>query len=289
MRRAIGIGDPRLKWHRPLPPRHFAVSTRARIEGLGRQNQLRLPGPDQIDIDLGQKFGVEQRAVFGAAGIVDRIARAEVVEAVRHARMLASRQQKRVDQPFPRNRRPFDAIKLGIDKADIERRVVDHQRRIANELQKFLDHLREQRFVGEELAGKTMHGECFSRHVALGIEMPMKGLAGRHPVENLDTADFNQPVAAQRVEARGFGIENDFAHQLQAAGNDEEVMTNQDRRCGILTASLRMSRIRARTGSRPCEVSTTKSARLRFSASGSCRARMASSFSLVILSRARMR
>ena len=41
-----------------------------------------------------------------------------------------------------------------------------------------------------------------------------------------------------------------------------------------------MSRIRARTGSSPCEVSTTKSARLRFSASGSCRARMASSFSL---------
>ena len=40
-----------------------------------------------------------------------------------------------------------------------------------------------------------------------------------------------------------------------------------------------MSRIRARTGSRPCEVSTTKSARLRFSASGNCRARMASSFS----------
>ena len=67
-----------------------------------------------------------------------------------------------------------------------------------------------------------MHGEGFRRHVALGIEMPMKGLAGRHPVQNLDAADFNQPVAAQRVEAGGFGIENDFAHQLQAAGNDEK-------------------------------------------------------------------
>ena len=66
-------------------------------------------------------------------------------------------------------------------------------------------------------------------------------------------------------------------------------MANQDRRRGILTASSRMSRIRARTGSRPCEVSTTKCARLRFSASGSCRARMASSFSAVMLSRARIR
>ena len=58
-----------------------------------------------------------------------------------------------------------------------------------------------------------MHGEGFRRHVAFGIEMPMKGLPGRHAVENLDTADFNQPVAAQRVEAGGFGIENDFAHE----------------------------------------------------------------------------
>ncbi len=89
---------------------------------------------------------------------------------------------------------------------------MDHQRRIAYELQKFLDHLGEERLVGEELPGKTMHGKRFSRHVALGIEIPMKGLAGRHPVENLDAADFNQPVAAQRVEARGSGIENDFAH-----------------------------------------------------------------------------
>ncbi len=42
-----------------------------------------------------------------------------------------------------------------------------------------------------------------------------------------------------------------------------------------------MSRICARTGSNPREVSTTKSARLRFSASGICRARMASAFSCV--------
>jgi hypothetical protein len=42
--------------------------------------------------------------------------------------------------------------------------------------------------------------------------MPMKGLAGRHAVENLDTADFDQPVTAQRIKAGGLGIENDFTH-----------------------------------------------------------------------------
>ena len=44
--------------------------------------------------------------------------------------------------------------------------------------------------------------------------MPVKDLAGRHAVEDLDTADLDQPVAAQRVEAGGFGVENDFAHGI---------------------------------------------------------------------------
>ncbi|MFK4654323.1 hypothetical protein ABIF97_004257 [Bradyrhizobium japonicum] len=31
-------------------------------------------------------------------------------------------------------------------------------------------------------------------------------------VEDLDTADFDQAIASERIEAGGFGIENDFAH-----------------------------------------------------------------------------
>src|ERR1700704_4289167 len=52
------------------------------------------------------------------------------------------------------------------------------------------------RLVGEELAGQAMHIEGFGRHVALGIDMPVKGLPGRHAVEYLDAADFDQPVTA---------------------------------------------------------------------------------------------
>jgi hypothetical protein len=59
-----------------------------------------------------------------------------------------------------------------------------------------------------------MHIEGFGRHVALGIDMPVKGLPGRHAVEYLDAADFDQPVTAQRIETGGFGIENDFAHEF---------------------------------------------------------------------------
>src|SRR5438874_651945 len=83
-----------------------------------------------------QKLGIEQRAVFGAAGIVDRIARAQIVKTVRHAGMLAPRQQQRVDQPVTGDWRPFDAVEFGVDEADIERGVVNYQRRIGDELQK---------------------------------------------------------------------------------------------------------------------------------------------------------
>ena len=127
--------------------------------------------------------------------------------------MLAPRQQQRIDQPVARDLRPLDTVELGIDEADIERCVVDHQRRVGDEFEELFDDMGKQRLVGEEFAGKTVHGEGFRRHVALGIDVPMKGLPRRHAVENLDAADLDQPVAAQRIEARGFGIENDFAHQ----------------------------------------------------------------------------
>ncbi len=69
--------------------------------------------------------------------------------------------------------------------------------------------------LGQELGRQAVHGERFRRHVAFGIDVDVKGLARRHAVEDLDAADFDQPVAAQRIEASGFGIENDFAHDVK--------------------------------------------------------------------------
>ena len=38
-------------------------------------------------------------------------------------------------------------------------------------------------------------------------------MAGRHPIEDLDTADLDQAVPAEGIEAGGFSIENDFPHE----------------------------------------------------------------------------
>ena len=89
---------------------------------------------------------------------------------------------------------------------------MDDERRIADEFQELLDHFREQRLAGEKLAGQAVDGKRFRRHIALGIDVAVESLPRRHAVVDLDAADLDQPVAAQRIEASGFGIENDFAH-----------------------------------------------------------------------------
>ena len=66
--------------------------------GPHREVEADLPAADQLDIDLGQDLGVEERAVLGAPGIVDAIARAERIEIVRRTRMLAPGHAERVDR-----------------------------------------------------------------------------------------------------------------------------------------------------------------------------------------------
>ena len=89
---------------------------------------------------------------------------------------------------------------------------MDDQRRIRDEFEEIVDHFGEQRLGAKELGGEPMHGEGFRRHLALGIDVAVEGLPGRHAVEHLDTADLDQPIAAQGIKASRFGIEDDFAH-----------------------------------------------------------------------------
>ena len=46
----------------------------------------------------------------------------------------------------------------------------------------------------------------------------MKHFPGGKAIEQLDTADLDQPIALERIEASGFGIEHDFAHHISHTG-----------------------------------------------------------------------
>src|SRR4051812_25851627 len=52
MREPVFFGNPRRERRLTLPLRHLAKPARPHLTGLGCQDQLRLPRPDQIDIDL---------------------------------------------------------------------------------------------------------------------------------------------------------------------------------------------------------------------------------------------
>lgn len=65
--------------------------------------------------------------MLGAAGIVDGVARTQIVKPVRHAGMLAARQRQGIDQTIARDRRSRHLAKFGIDETDIERRIVNDQ------------------------------------------------------------------------------------------------------------------------------------------------------------------
>ena len=43
----------------------------------------------------------------------------------------------------------------------------------------------------------------------------MECLPRWHAIKNLDTADFDQAVAAQGIEAGGFSVKDDFARDLR--------------------------------------------------------------------------
>src|SRR5690606_5443793 len=66
---------------------------------------------------------------------------------------------------------------------------------------------------GQELGGKPVHGQRLGVAVAVGVEVQMKVIAREAAIDHLDAGHFDDAVALRRIQARGFGIENDLAHE----------------------------------------------------------------------------
>src|SRR5690606_22495797 len=72
--------------------------------------------------------------------------------------------------------------------------------------------LGEQRLAGQELEAQLVHRVSLLGHVALGIDIAVEQRARGHAVDQLDAGDLAEAVAGGRIEAGGFGIEDDLAH-----------------------------------------------------------------------------
>src|SRR4051794_5696209 len=244
--------------------------------GVGHQPKADLTAAGQLDINLGEQLSVEQCAVLHALAAVDSEAHAQGVEAVLGPRMPGPGEHQRVDHSAQRHARSAAALELEIEEAEVEARIMRDQRRILDEVEQLLGLVREARLVGEENGGEAVDRFRLARHRSLGVEVSVEMAAGLDPVEHFDAADLDHPVAAGRIETGGLGIEDDFPHRRIYPPEPSP-------------RQARMSRTWRSVVDRSRPVSTTKSARLRFSSSGICRERIDASFSEVMLRRARTR
>ena len=156
--------------------------------------------------------------MLGASGVVDTVAQAKIIEPIGPRRMLAPREQQGVDHPFAADHRLGGALELGIEEAEIERGVVRHQRRFADEGEELVGDFGEQRLVLQELGGEAVNLERGSRHLALRIDVAVEALAGGNLVVELDAADLDEPVALVGIEPRRLGVQHDFPHGATLPG-----------------------------------------------------------------------
>ena len=173
-----------------------------------------LPASRELAIDFDQNFRVEQRAVSDPPRAIDAIAIAQGVQAVRLSGVLSSREQKRVDDALHADRRAAELRQLRVDEAHIEFGIVDDERGIADEGEKFVDDAGEDRLVLEGGDGVAVNARRIFGNVALRIDQPVENPSGHGLVNDFDCADFQHPVPLLGTEARRFRVEHDLTHEV---------------------------------------------------------------------------
>ena len=90
---------------------------------------------------------------------------------------------------------------------------MDHQFRVADEIDECLSDLLEDRLDAEEIVAQPMHLKGVLGHRPFRIDVLVVRVSGRDMALQLDRTDLDDPVAAFRVEACRLGIKNDFTHR----------------------------------------------------------------------------
>lgn len=182
------------------------------VLGIGGQLKPDLAAAGQLDIDLGEQFGVKQRPVPGTVAAVDSITGAQRVERILGPGMAHAGQGNGIDHPIARERRQAQHVKFGIDEAEVEPGIVRDQHRILQEFKQVGRLFMKPRLVRKESGGQAMDRLGRGRHIAIRVEIAVEGSPGGHPVDHLDTTDFDQPVTALGIKTGGFGIEDYLTH-----------------------------------------------------------------------------
>ena len=107
-------------------------------------------------------------------------------------------------------------LQFVIEKAQIERGVMDDQFGTAHKFQKAFGDIGKARLVGEKIMRQTMHLHRVGIDGAIRLQIGMKTLPGDPSIEQFDAANLDHPMALRRIKTGGFRIQNKlpFAHAL---------------------------------------------------------------------------
>ena len=163
---------------------------------------------------FGEQLGIQQCPVHRPVRVVDAETFAQRVEAVALAGEHLARQRQRVDQSRVRLRATggFRDPEFGVEEGDVERRVVDDPLGAAREREELRRYVAK---TGLALEIVPRHPVDFGR---AGVDLPFRiqsevhGAARRPTVDQLQRGDLDDAVALPRIEARGFGVDDDLAH-----------------------------------------------------------------------------
>ena len=179
------------------------------------QSQIALAAGHR-QVDVGQDLGVQQCAVQRAAGVIDVVTLAQRVQAVALTRVQVAGHLQGIQHRamVAHGIAPTQQRQLVVQETDVERRVVDDQFRPGQELEQFVDDLREARFVREELVADAVdfHRAVIDR--PLGIDVLMEMPTARAPVNQFHAADFDDSMTIGGLQAGRLGVEDDLSHRF---------------------------------------------------------------------------
>ena len=147
-----------------------------------------------------------------AVTAIDAESRAKCIKRMLGAGMSAARHRHGVDHSFKRDRAATDALEFTIEKTEIEAGIMRDQRAVAEKIEHIIAQMLKKRLVSQKGIAQPMNRLCLRRHRPFGVKIGVKGQSGLNPVDQFDTADFNQPVAIGKTEAGRLGVEDNLAH-----------------------------------------------------------------------------
>ncbi|MNC84815.1 hypothetical protein D3C83_03830 [compost metagenome] len=167
-------------------------------------------------IHFGEQLRVEQGAVERARRVIDLIAFTQCVEAVLLAGMNVPGHAQGVDdaRTIIADRFSLSEIEFGIEKGDVERRIVNDQLGAIHVIQKLVDDLAEPRLVTQEFSRESVHLQRAFLAVPSGIDVTVEMIAGQAPADQFHPRDFDDAMAKRRIQAGGFGVEDYLPHVL---------------------------------------------------------------------------